>query len=358
MAKNPDKISIYQTSTSTTNGQKTTSRTPRPAPGSAWVKGTGKDKNFWVKPANKSGEAIWDDNKGWVTKAAQAVNYDIPLAIINSDPELKALFDEAWLAQKNGQEFTQENFTTRLQSLNWFKTKSEAQRKYYTLSRDPAQASEFAKQIGNSRASVQDAAGLLGVSLTDAQADELARTSLQNGLNPSELNNLISGYISYSGQTDEEKIGSLFGAAGEAEDQIRDWAKKNNVTVANDWVLNQVRGIASQSFDVNKSKDYITNIAKQQYSAWADKLDNFNSVEDLSAGYRQLIATELKENVDNIDLKNVHLDAAMKATDDKGKPIGLQVVAKNLRKLDQWADVNKDKVYGAANSILSVFGMR
>lgn len=353
-----DKVSIFQYTSSTTDGKKTKVKSERPKPGAAWVKGTGADKNFWVKPTAPDANSAWDDNKGWVTAASQATAYDIPLAIINSNGELKTLFDEAWAAQKRGEEFTQENFVTRLKSLNWYKSKSEAQRKFYTLSNDPAQAAEFASQIEGAKARVRDVAGLMGSSLTDAQIDELARTNLQNGLNESELNDLISGYVSYSGQTDEEKIGSLFGSAGEAEDQIRDWAKKNNVTVANDWVLNQVRGITSQSFDLNKSKDYITNIAKQQYASWADKLDGFNSVEDLSAGYRQLIASELKEDVGKIDLKNKFLDSAMRATDDNGKPVSNQAFLKTLRKADEWADVNKDKIAGVANEILSIFGKR
>ena len=353
-----DRISIFQTSTSTTNGQTTTSKTPRPKPGAAWKKGTGKNKNFWVRPKAPDANSAWDDNKGWVTAASQATAYNIPLAIINSNGELKTLFDEAWAAQKRGEEFTQENFVTRLKATNWYKSKNEAQRKFYTLSRDPSQAAEFASQTEGAKARVRDIAGLIGSSLTEAQIDELARTNLQNGLNESELNDLISGYINYSGQTDQEKIGSLFGSAGEAEDQIRDWAKKNNVTVANDWVLNQVRGITTGDFAVDKSRDYITNIARQQYANWADKIDNFNSVEDLSAGYRQLIASELKEDINKIDLKNEFVDAAMRATDDKGKPVGNQVFIKTLRKSDKWADANKDKVFGVANDILSMFGKR
>jgi hypothetical protein len=153
-----DKISIFQTSTSTTNGQKTTSKTPRPAPGSAWKKGTGKNKNFWVKPTAPDANSAWDDNKGWVTAASQATAYDIPLSIINSNGELQTLFDEAWAAQKRGEEFTQENFVTRLKSTNWYKSKSEAQRKFYTLSNDSSQAAEFASQIEGAKARVKDVA--------------------------------------------------------------------------------------------------------------------------------------------------------------------------------------------------------
>jgi hypothetical protein len=355
-----DKISIFETTTSTTDGKKTTVKSPRPKPGAAWTKGTGKNKNFWVRPAAPDANSAWDDNKGWVTAASQATAWDIPLAVIKSDPKLEALFNEAWALQKSGQELTKEAFITKLQALDWYKEKSVAQRKYYTLSRDPAQAADFAAQIASNKATVQDVAGMLGATLTDAQAEQIARTNLQNGFNESELKNVIAGYINFVGQTDEEKIGSLFGLAGETEDDLRRWAKQNNVTVAEDWVLRQVRGVTTGDFTVDKAKDYITNIAKQNYSAWADKIDAFNSVEDLSAGFRQIIATELGESVDKIDLSNKFLDTAMRSTDEKGKPITDQAFVKTLRKTDDWANVskNKDKIYGLASDILTKFGMR
>jgi hypothetical protein len=355
-----DKVSIFQYTTSTTDGKKTKVKSERQKPGQAWIKGTGKNKNFWVKPTSPDGNSAWDDNKGWTTAASQATAYDIPLAIIKSDAELDALFNEAWAAQKRGEEFTQENFITKLKATNWYKSKSEAQRKFYTLSKDPAQAEEFASQVRANKATVQDVAGLLGASLTDTQAQEVALTNLQNGFNEAELRNFLSGYISFSGQTDEEKIGSLFGAAGDAEDDIRRWATQNNVTLSEDWVLRQARGITAGDFTVDRSKDYVTNIAKQQYSAWADKIDAFNSVEDLAAGYRQIVASEFGEDVDKIGLKNNFIDSAMKATDDQGRPITNQSLLKTVRRSDEWSNVskNKDKIYGLAEDILTKFGMR
>lgn len=360
MAAQPDKISIYEYIVTTTDGKKTKTRTPRPAPGKAWKKGTGKNKNFWVKPTKTEKNVAWDDNKGWVTAAAQATAWDIPLAIIKSDPKLEALFNEAWAAQKRGEEWTQETFITKLKALDWYKTKSEAQRKYYTLSKDPAQAAEFAAQIAANKATVKDIAGMLGATLTDTQLEETARTNLQNGFNEAELRNFLSGYISFAGQTDEQKIGSLYGVAGEAEDDIRRWAKNNNVTLSENWLLQQARGITAGDFTVDKAKDYITNIAKQQYTGWADKLDAFNSVEDLAAGYRQLVASELGEDVEKIGINNKFVDTAMKSMDDKGRPITNQSLLKTVRKSDDWANVskNKDQIFGLANDILSKFGMR
>lgn len=363
MANQPDKISIYETSTSTTDGKKTTVKSPRPKPGEAWKK-VGK---YWVKPAKPKlangktdTNVAWDDNKGWVTAASQATAWDIPLAIIKSDPKLEALFNEAWAAQKDGAEWTQETFTTKLKALDWYKTKSEAQRKYYTLSKDPAQAAEFAAQIAANKATVQDVAGLLGATLTDEQAETVARTNLQNGFNEAELKNFLSSYITFSGQTDEEKIGSLYGVAGETEDDIRSWAKKNNVPITEDWVLKQVRGVASGDFTVDKAKDFVTNIAKQQYSAWADKLDGTNSVEDLALGYRNLVAKEFGESIENIGINNEFVNNAMLAMDDKGRPITDQTLLKTVRKSDSWVNVpkNKEKVLGLGQDILTRFGMR
>jgi hypothetical protein len=346
------------TTTSTTDGVTTVSKTTTPdeRKGKAWVK----KGNSWVKPTKPKGDYSWDDNKGWVSKATQATAWDIPLAVINSDKGLKALFDEAWTAQKRGEEYTEETFVTKLKALSWYKSRSEAQREYYTLSKDPSQAKDLEAKIEASKQSVLDSAGLIGATLTDAQALQIAKTNLQNGFNASELQNVIAGYIKFSGKTNQEKIGSLFGAAGAAEDEIRTLAKKNNVTLSEDWILGQARGITAGKFDVNKSKDYITNIAKRQYSAWADQIDNDNTVEDLAAGFIQTYATEFGEPVNNINLKNKYIETAMKSVDDKGRPIDNQAFIKTIRKSNDWANVskNKEKILGVGQDILSRFGMR
>ena len=324
--------------------------------------GVGGNKDGKGKESAPAPEAlvVTEAPKPLVDEASQALAFEIPLAIIKSDPELTKLFDECWASQKAGQAWSKDYFAARLQATNWYKSKSVAQREYYALENDPAQAAEFARRIGSSKATIQDAAGLVGASLTDAQSEEIARTNMRSGWNAAELQNFLSTYISFSGQTDEEKMGSLFGEAGKTEDAIRSWATNNNVTVAEDWILGQVRSIAADDFDVNKSKDYITNIAKQQYSAWADQLDGNNSINDLAAGIRNVVADEFGESLDNITIKNKYVDAAMKAVDDQGKPVGIQTTLKTIRKTDDWADVskNKEKVLQVGQDILSKFGMR
>lgn len=345
------------TTTTVTKGNKTTSTTvTNERPGAAWIDD---GKGNWVKPPQPAGDFAWDDQRGWVSSAEQANIYAIPLSVIQADSELNQLFNEAWSSQKAGMEWSKEYFTTRLKSLNWYKTKSEAERKYYLLSKDPAQAAEFQSQINASIAKLSDAAGSLGVSLNETQLNEFAHTVMRLGLSDSEIRNSLANYIGYEGKSDLEIIGSLYGEAGNYEDQIRTWAKKNNVTVSNDWVLGQVKGIVSGNFTVDKAYDFITNTARLQSPGWADKLDASTSLLDVASGYRQIISDEMDQSFDSVDFSNNHLKSVINATDDKGRPVSNDSLKTTLRKSDEWASVtkNKEKVLNVANDLMSKFGL-
>ena len=180
---NTDKISIFKTSTTTTNGVPSTTQTEVDAPGKAWIKGKGKNKNFWVKPKAPAGaDVAWDDNAGWVSRnsgtsanSTQLGDYSLTLAVINSDPSLTAIFNEAWASQQSGQEWTQEKFITKIRSSSWYTSRSQAQRDYYVLANDPAQAEEFKAQIEEKKASLSYSARTNGINITDQQLDLLSR---------------------------------------------------------------------------------------------------------------------------------------------------------------------------------------
>jgi hypothetical protein len=344
--------------TTVTKGNKSTSTTvTEDRLGAAWVKD---NKGKWVQPPKPAGDFAWDDNDGWVSAAAQADLYKVPLAIIQSNPELTNLFNEAWTAMKNGTEWTKEQFSVRLQSLEWYKTKNASQRNYYTLENDPAQTVEFNKQIGNEKARVGTLAAKYGNTLSDIQLTELSKTALRDGLNDNEVANLLSTYISYGTQTAQDVAGSLFGQAGDVENTIRDWAKRNGVAVSDSWVLDSVREAAKTgTFDPSKAKDSITSMAKQQYSHWADKLDGINSLDDLAAGFKNIVSSEMDIDFRTLGMDNKWVQQAMSAKDDKGQPIDSDSLRKTLYKSDEWATVtkNSNKIMNAGQSLLSRMGI-
>jgi hypothetical protein len=346
------------TTTTTTKGKTTVSKTvTNDRPGSAWVKNP---KGKWVQPPKPAGDFAWDDNDGWISAAAQADLYKVPLAIIQSDKELTNLFNEAWTAMKNGTEWTKEQFTVRLQSLDWYKTKSASQRNYYTLENDPAQAEEFNKQVGNEKTRVSTLAAKYGTTLSDMELTELSKSSLRDGLNDDQVAGLLSTYISYGTQTAQDVAGSLFGKAGDVEDTIRDWAKRNGIAVSDSWVLDHVRDAAkSGTFDPSKAKDSITSMAKQQYSHWADKLDGINSLDDLAAGFKNIVSSEMDVDYRTLGMDNKWVQQAMASKDDKGQPISSDSLRKTLYKTDEWASVTKnaDKIMNAGQALLSRMGI-
>jgi hypothetical protein len=348
---------MSSTTVTTTSGNKTVSKTTtNERPGEAWVKKKGK----WVKPTKPKGDYAWDDNDGWVDKKTAAATYAYPLAIIQSDPELDKLFNEAWAAQKKGQEWSKEKFTVKLQATKWYKNKSASERAYYTLANDPAQRAEFNNQVNAKKQEITSYAQANGMKLSTAQIDTLAKDALRLGQTEEQLSSTLVAYVNYDSTDIAAAAGSLFGKAGDAEDNIREWAKRNGVTVSDTYVLNQVRESGKANWDVSKAQDSITSMAKQQYSQWADQLDGVTSLDDLAQGFKNTISSEMDIDFSNLDMSNDWVKNAMLAKDDKNQPINQEALRKTLRKTDDWANVskNKEKIYGLANDILSKFGMR
>ena len=341
----------------TTSGNKTTSvTTSSEQPGKAWVKKGDK----WVKPQAPKGDYAWDDNAGWVDKKTAASEYAYPLAIIQSNKELNKVFNEAWASQKAGQEWSKEKFKVKLQATDWYKNKSASERTYYTLANDPAQRAEFNDQVNEKKQEIISYAKASGVTLSSDQINTLANNALRLGQTPEQLSSILVGYINYESGDINKAASSLFGKAGDAEDNIREWAKRNGVNVSNSYVLAKVRESGEANWDISKAQDAITNMAKKQYSHWANDLDGSTTLDDLAQGFKNTISTEMDIDFNQLDMSNSFVRSAMLAKDDKNQPINQDALRNTLRKTDDWANVskNKEKIYGLANDILSKFGMR
>jgi len=349
------------TTTTTTSGNRTVSRTvTNDRLGAAWVKGTGNKKNQWVKPKKPSGDVAWNDNTGWITKSAQAESYKYSLAMIESDAGLSSLFAEAWADMKAGREWNEPQFTVRLKNTDWYKLRNAAQRNFYVLENDPAERPQFDRQIAEKKAELATIAAGYGITLAPEELDKISRDSLRYGNNANQDSDTLSKYISYGNQTDQDISGSLFGRSGDLEDQIRNWAKDNGVTVSNSWVLDSVREAAqSGTFLAGKAKDSITAMAKQQYAHWADKLDGTNSLDFLATGMKNIVSDEMDIDFTTLGLDNKWVMSAMLAKDDKGMPIGGDAMRKSLYKTNEWADVkkNSNKIMDAGQSLLSRMGI-
>lgn len=362
---------MSSTTVTTTSGNKTVSKTTtNERPGEAWIKKGSK----WVRPKEPTGKKpaggyAWDDDEGWIDQKTAALGlqagneYAYPLAIIQSDKELDKLFNEAWLAQKKGQEWSKEKFTVKLQATKWYSKKSASERMYYALANDPAQQAEFNSQVKDKQDEIVKFTQANGITLSDKQITDLAKDALRLGQAPETLSSILVGYVNYQTSDVTKAAGSLFGKAGDAEDSIRDWAKRNGITVSDSYVLDKVReagGSASTgaAWDISKAQDSINKMAKQQYTHWADQLDGTTTLDDLASGFKNTISEEMDLDFNSLDMSNQLVKNAMLAKDDKGMPINSEAVRKTLYKTDEWSNVlkNKNKIMGAGRDILTKMG--
>ena len=341
--------------TTVTKGGKTTSTTTVTGQrkGAAWVR----KGNKWVKPKKPAGDVTWNDDRGWVSKSAYATDYSFPLAIIKSDKELSKLFNDAWESLKGGTAWTEAEFKVKLQRTNWFKTRSEAQQKYHVLSKDPAQKTEFKAQIERNKADVAAAADAIGITLSAEQIDKIANENLLNGWNASQLEEHLADYITFQ-QDPKGGAKSLFGKLGEVESDIRNWAKRNGISIAEDWLQGQIKESAKNNHDITSAKAYITNIAKQRYSNYANLIDDKNTAEDAAAGLMNSVQNIHEVPAGQLDINDKRVQQLMTMSGEKGGPISTWDAEKWLRKQPAWMETKnaRESITGTMNNLLSKFG--
>ena len=359
------------TTVTTTSGNKTTSvTTTNDQPGKAWIKVKGK----WVQPKKPAGKQpiggyAWDDDQGWIdqkTAAAklQAGNeYAYPLAIIQSDKELENLFNEAWAAQKKGQEWSKDKFKVRLEATKWYSDKEVSERNYYVLANDPAQKAEFDSQVEDKKDEIIAFARTNGITLSEQEINTLTTNALRFGQTAQQLSSTLVNYVNYQNSDVNEAAGSLFGRAGDAEDAIRDWAKRNGITVSDSFVLSQVKEAGSTAstgaaWDISKAQDSINKQAKREYSHWADELDGITTLDDLAQGFKNTISEEMDIDFTSLDMSNQWVKNAMAAKDDKNMPINSEALRKTLYKTNEWSNVskNKNKIMATGRDLLTKMG--
>lgn len=331
-------------------------------PGKAWIwdanasNGKGKAKGKWVKPANP-GNAVWNDTDGWVSQESAATEWGYALTAINSDTELKAIFNEAWNALKSGEEWSPQKFANKIQNTKWYTTRTEAQRNYYIAKNDPTQATEVQAKIEANKQSLKTVAATLGATLTDEELTRLADENLMNGWNESQIKSNLSNYIKFS-KDPQSGFDSLTGEAGNVEDNIRSFAKKMGVEVDNNWVLETARKSVLAGNDLQPAEDFIRARAKEKYAAYASELDT-STVEDLSYNYRSTMANMLELGIQEISMDDTLIKQAMAVGDGQGGKKNTFEFEQELRKDPRWAKTKnaRESSNTIVNDVLSTFGL-
>jgi hypothetical protein len=297
-------------------------------------------------------------NKPSKGKDALASDYGYALAVIDSDPELTELFNQAWAAKKDKKvgDWSSALFVAKLRKTKWFKSRTAAQRQFYIDSNDPAQRKTLEAQLAAGRASVENLAKKAGAVLEENQVAFLARESKLNGWTDLQLANAINKHIEYK-KDPTTGVKSLFGQAGVSETELRGFARSMGVSVTDDWIVKQAK-LSSNTGDTKLAQDWIRARAKELYSPYANELDS-STLEDLSYNYRKSMADHLELDVDEIKVQDPTIAKFMSTPNVEGQKQSLWDFEKQIRKDPRWAKTKnaKESANSTVNSILSSFGL-
>lgn len=258
-----------------------------------------------------------------------ASEYGWAMSVVNSDPELKHLFQ-----QTVAHSWTQSKFTAELRNTDWFRKHSDNWRQNMILMKsDPAtwssrldQMRAHVKSVYTQQNGVLPKAGLL---------NRVSKNALLYGWTDEQVAQTLQAQTNYTAQLRRDKLG---GAAGQLQDQVQNYANNMGVRISDSWLGNRINDAMAGKTDQTVIEHQIKKMAESQYRAYANEINQGATVKDIAEPYMQAMAQTLELSPGSIDIHDQKIQHALTATDKEGKPKPLEMWEFNqqLRNDPRW----------------------
>lgn len=234
-----------------------------------------------------------------------ASEYGLTSALINSNKELKRLFNQAvsgqWSAAK---------FGAALKNTKWWTTQSDSLRKYVTTRyTDPA---TFHQNWTAAQFKVNQLAVQVGIG---NQIDGKGRSSklLQGAI----YNSLALGWSDdrikdWLGTKATMHGGIMWGDAGDAFDKLHTIAYTNGMKYSGDWYKKNAVSVVSGKTTQETVEAQIRKQAAAQYAPFSQQIMAGQNAIDLAAPYIKSVSSLLELPETGVDLFNKHVADAMR----------------------------------------------
>jgi hypothetical protein len=229
------------------------------------------------------------------TAAQIASSFGLSDALFKSNPELAKVLQTAVAEQLTPDTAQgQADFQALLQSTNWYKQRTDAQRKWQLLSTaDPAEArQQFVSALGN----VIHTAASLGVPLTTNQEWLIAGQAASLNLTADEVKFAIAAKLK---QTPSGQYG---GDAGQLADDLRSKAQSYGMPLSaadvGKAVFSVMNGHASEEDYLNHFKNYATSM----FPGAASAIASGKTLADVAQPYLSTYQSVLEQNPNTVDL--------------------------------------------------------
>lgn len=279
---------------------------------------------------------------------AMQEQYGTMASLINSDPELKNLFNQAVAGG-----WSPDRFQVMLRNTNWYKTHGEAWRNAVTQQQvDPA---TYASRVSQVRTAIGMQAAELGAVASGATLDALATEAYQLGLDENQIRQRLSSYVSLTG-------GHFLGQAEQNAVELRQYAANMGVDLADDTITNYVKNVAGGQMSLDTA---LANIRETSISAFpnlAERLRAGETVADIADPYVQAQARLLELPSSAINLKDPMVRQALSGPQGPdGKPTlkPLYQFEKEVRQDPRWTKTSnaRESLTTVTEGILKDWGL-
>ena len=282
-----------------------------------------------------------------INQQTLAEQFGYALSVLQSDPELNALFTRAVAGT-----YDQTRFNAELMATGWYKKHGETWRNASVLkSADPA---TYATKIAQSKARIGMLAAQEGASMSPGTLAQMAETSLMLGWDDNQLQANMGAYVKHVG-------GNMLGQAGQWETELKKYAADMNVGISPNWIEVNLREASKGNQTFNDVENKVRDLAISTYPNLADRLRQGETVATIAEPYKQSMATLLELNPESLTLKDPKIQQALSTRDKNGAPV-MQTIydfEAGVRQDSRWLKTknSQDAVMGTAHKVLSDLGL-
>lgn len=287
-----------------------------------------------------------------LSSAELAEQYGFVSSFLNSNPELKKLFQQAvsgsWSADK---------FQAKLRNTKWWKTHSKDEREYLLkLKSDPATAKQ---EMAQARTKITQLANQMGMIMTSSSKKRI-ETAVYNmvakGWDEGQIRNYLGQYVYFTNE-------NLQGEGGETVNELREYAYSMGIKLDDKFYTDGARLIIRGMASIQDYKSKILNKAKAAFPQWNAQLEAGQTVADIASPYLQSMSEILELPPGSVNLFDPTIKKALNYTNKgtlakEAKP--LWQFENELRADPRWKKTKnaQDSLFQVGHQVLADFGFK
>lgn len=282
------------------------------------------------------------------TEKEWAEYYDWAYSLLKSDSSLWKVFQKAI---KEGWE--KAKFIAEVRRTTWYQNHSESWRQTEALKHtDPESWRAKVRTIYNN---ITQLAGQMGLRLNWQTMWDMAEDALAFGWDNAKLKSQMAKFL-------KPGVGGYYGEAGEAEDQLRQYAFQMGVKINDGTLHGWLKGIIQGTRTVEDYKGWLQQQAISAFPTLAEQIKGGMTVRDIASPYMEAMGRILEINSEGLDLFDPLVRTALTGVNKETGKAELKPLwqfENELRQDPRWLKTNnaRQSINSTARSIGQMFGV-